>query len=358
MFFDMCEEYPSVTSAGVSVVSFAWTFVEFCVSVITSLDDVSDVVRVSPVEVIESGPSLAARMVCEATRATVHPAVDITSHALGLPLPFGAIDRAARALPAPRDLARTAVELPHAHAELIRARNVGPRTGRVVLYCHGGAFLCCGISTHLRLIDRLSEFADSPVLAVNYRMLPEHTIKMAIDDCYDAYRWLRRHGYAAGQIVIAGDSAGGYLAFALAQALLADGEQPAALALMSPLLQLAAKRPRAHGALLSHQSFAALTALIAAHDGSLYEPLDHIEPGMPPTLIHVSGSEELAHDARLAAEKLADAGVPTELRVWPGQVHVFQLAAPLVPEATRSLRQIGTYIATATCVNTDQPRSA
>ena len=80
----------------------------------------------------------------------------------------------------------------------------------------------------------------------------------------------------------------------------------------------------------------------------LYEPLDHIEPGLPRTLIHVSGSEVLLHDAHLAARRLAAAGVATEVRVWPGQIHDFQLAAPVVPEATRSLRQIGEYIREAT----------
>jgi acetyl esterase/lipase len=80
----------------------------------------------------------------------------------------------------------------------------------------------------------------------------------------------------------------------------------------------------------------------------IYEPLDHIEAGLPPTLIHVSGSEVLLHDARLAARRLAAAGVPVQLRVWPGQMHVFQIAAPMVPEANRSLRQIGNYIREAT----------
>ena len=80
----------------------------------------------------------------------------------------------------------------------------------------------------------------------------------------------------------------------------------------------------------------------------VYEPLDHIEPGLPRTLIHVSGSEVLLNDARKAAHMLAAAGVPVEVRVWPGQMHVFQLAAPAVKEATRSLRQIGEYIREAT----------
>jgi acetyl esterase/lipase len=65
-------------------------------------------------------------------------------------------------------------------------------------------------------------------------------------------------------------------------------------------------------------------------------------------LIHVSGCEVLLHDAKLAAQRLATAGVPVEVPVWPGQIHVFQLAAQMIPEATRSLRQIGDYIREAT----------
>jgi hypothetical protein len=91
----------------------------------------------------------------------------------------------------------------------------------------------------------------------------------------------------------------------------------------------------------------------------IYEPLDHIEAGLPRTLIHVSGSEVLLHDARLAARRLGAAGVPVQLRVWPGQMHVFQIAAPMVPEANRSLRQIGNYIREATDrSNGDLPLSA
>ena len=73
-------------------------------------------------------------------------------------------------------------------------------------------------------------------------------------------------------------------------------------------------------------------------------------------MIHVSGSEVLLHDARLAASRLAAVGVPAEVRVWPGQIHDFQLAAPMVPEAMRSLRQIGDYIREATRVGAQTAR--
>ncbi|GFG74924.1 lipase LipU [Mycobacterium botniense] len=232
----------------------------------------------------------------------------------------------------------------------------------MVLYLHGGAFLTCGANSHSRIVNALSKFADSPVLVVNYRLIPKHSVTMALDDCHDAYRWLRLRGYEPDQIVLAGDSAGGYLALALAQRLHKEGDEPAALVAISPLLQLAKQPKQAHpniktDAMFPARAFDALVALVASAAAEhpvngkpeeLYEPLDYIEPGLPRTLIHVSGSEVLLHDARLAARLLAAAGVPTEVRVWPGQIHDFQLAAPLVPEATRSLRQIGAYIREAT----------
>jgi acetyl esterase/lipase len=313
-----------------------------------------------PVEVIESRPSAAARLLSLASRVTIRPALAVCSHAPHLLWPFGIIDFASRALLPAAGTIRATVGLPNASAQLVRAPGVLPADGnrRVVLYLHGGAFLMCGANSHGRLVNALSRFADSPVLVVNYRLIPKHTVGMALADCYDAYRWLRLRGYEPDQIVLAGDSAGGYLALALAQRLQDDDEEPAALVAISPLLHLAKKpKPPAPNIksdeMFPAKAFDALIALVACAaarhivDGKpeeLYEPLDHVEPGLPRTLIHVSGSEVLLQDARLAARRLAAASVPAEVRVWPGQVHDFQLAAPLVPEATRSLRQIGEYI--------------
>ncbi|HXO56575.1 MAG TPA: alpha/beta hydrolase [Mycobacterium sp.] len=318
----------------------------------------------APVEVVESGPSIAGMMASLACRLTIRPALAVCSYVPQVPFPFGVIDFACRVLlPGPGTVRKT-VELPHCTAQLVRAPGVLPADGtrRVVLYLHGGAFLTCGVNSHSRIVNALSKFADTPVLVVNYRLIPKHSVGMALDDCHDAYRWLRLRGYQPEQIVLAGDSAGGYLALALAQRLQHVHEEPAALVAISPLLQLAKEPKQSHpniktDAMFPAKAFDALIALVAKAaakhvvDGQperLYEPLDHLDPGLPRTLIHVSGSEVLLHDARLAARALAAAGVPTEVRVWPGQIHDFQLAAPMVPEATRSLRQIGQYIREAT----------
>lgn len=325
----------------------------------------------APIEITESGPSVAGRLAALASRMTIKPLMTVGSYLSPLPLPLGFVDFACRVWRPGQGTVRTTINLPNATAQLVRAPGVraADGAGRVVLYLHGGAFVMCGPNSHSRIVNALSGFAESPVLIVDYRLIPKHSLGMALDDCHDAYQWLRARGYRPEQIVLAGDSAGGYLALALAQRLQCDDEKPAAIVAISPLLPLAKGPKQDHpnigtDAMFPARAFDALAAWVRAAaaknmvDGrpeDLYEPLDHIESSLPPTLIHVSGSEVLLHDAQLGAGKLAAAGVCAEVRVWPGQAHLFQLATPLVPEATCSLRQIGQFIRDATADSSLSP---
>ncbi len=311
------------------------------------------------VEIVEDGPSIAGRAAALAALVTIRPTLALGSHVLHLPWPWGLVDFGSRIRRPTPGSVRATIGLPNCTGQLVRAAGVLPADGTrsVIVYLHGGAFLTCGANSHGPLVTTLSAHANAPVLVVNYRMIPKHSLGMALDDCYDAYQWLRRQGYQPDQIVLAGDSAGGYLVLSLAQRLLRDGEQPAAMVTISPLFEIdnetRANHPNIHtDAMFPPRAFHALTELIGkaaerhvlnGTPEQIYEPLDHIEPGLPRTLIHVSGSEALVSDARKAAHRLAAAGVLVELRVWPGQMHAFQLAS-VVPEASRSLRQIGDYI--------------
>src|SRR6476469_2558469 len=200
------------------------------------------------VDVIQDGPSMAGRIAWLSARLMIRPTLSVGSCLPSAPWPWGVVEFAARAITPTRGTARADIALAHCTAQLVRAAGVLPADGtrRVVLYLHGGAFLTCGPYTHSRLVSMLSGFADAPVLVPNYRKIPKHSIREAIDDCYDGYRWLRRKGYQPNQIVLAGDSAGGYLALALAQRLLECGERPAAMVAMSPLLQLVTQPKTTH----------------------------------------------------------------------------------------------------------------
>ena len=315
----------------------------------------------APVEVVESGPSIPARLASLSLRLTFRPALSVLSHVPHLP-GRSVFWTSSRRGPGTRN--RSGDGRPAQ-----RVGTVGPCPGvlpadgnrRVVLYLHGGAFLTCGVNSHSRIAITLSKFADAPVLVVDYRLIPKHSIGMALDDCYDGYRWLRLRGYEPDQIVIAGDSAGGYLALSLTQRLQAEGEYPAALVALSPLLQLDQEQkqnhPNSHSdALFPPRAFDALVALVARAaaknmvDGEpeeFYEPLDHIEPGLPRTLIHVSGSEVLLHDVDWPHAGLRQRGADRSSSV-AGADPRFPAGRPTDSGSQSVLRQIGEYIREAT----------
>src|SRR5690242_4804476 len=246
----------------------------------------------APVEVVEDGPSLAGRLTSLAALLTIRPTLAIGSYAPRLPWPFGLVDVVSRVMrPAPGTI-RATISLPKCTAQLVRANGVLPADGKrgVILYMHGGAFLTCGVNSHGRLVTALSGFADCPVLVVNYRMIPKNSVGEAVDDCYDAYNWLRLKGYEPNQIVLAGDSAGGYLAMALAEKLQREGlegETPAAMVTMSPLFEVdnetranhpnirtdAMFPPKAFHALVELIEEAAKRHMVDGKPEEIYEPL-------------------------------------------------------------------------------------
>src|SRR5262250_2898450 len=90
---------------------------------------------------------------------------------------------------------------------------------RVILYLHGGGYVMGSINTHRAMIARISRAAKARVLAIDYRLAPEHPFPAAVDDATATYRWLLKQGHQPDKIVISGDSAGGGLTFATLVAL-------------------------------------------------------------------------------------------------------------------------------------------
>src|SRR5438132_9737397 len=86
-----------------------------------------------------------------------------------------------------------------------------PAPGRAVLYLHGGGYIMGSSRTVRPLAAHLAQAAGVRLLALDYRLAPEHPCPAAIHDTVDAYRWLLAEGYDPGQLAFGGDSAGGGL---------------------------------------------------------------------------------------------------------------------------------------------------
>lgn len=127
----------------------------------------------APIEITESGPSVAGRLAALASRMTIKPLMTVGSYLSPLPLPLGFVDFACRVWRPGQGTVRTTINLPNATAQLVRAPGVraADGAGRVVLYLHGGAFVMCGPNSHSRIVNALSGFAESPVLIVDYRLI-------------------------------------------------------------------------------------------------------------------------------------------------------------------------------------------
>ena len=119
----------------------------------------------------------------------------------------------------------------------------GTAARSLLLYFHGGGWMQGGLETHHGACGKLAAWSGCQVLAVDYRLAPEHKFPAGLEDCLAAWRWLVANtatlGADPGRLAIGGNSAGGNLAAAVCQALVADGEPaPAAQLLVYPSLDL------------------------------------------------------------------------------------------------------------------------
>jgi acetyl esterase/lipase len=226
----------------------------------------------------------------------------------------------------------------------------GSPDDRALLYLHGGGFIFGVSDLHRAMVARLAQMMGVQALMADYRLAPEQPFPAALDDCVTAYRWLRAQGFAASNIVIAGDSAGGNLTITTLMRLRDAGDAlPAAAACLSPVTDLTGE-----GSFQSDFRDPLLHPKAAAHyrrayvaDGDARNPL--VSPalgdwrGLPPLLIHAGEDEILRHDAKHAERLAREAGVAVRLEIYPRMWHVWQLY-PSLPQAGQSLDDIAQFL--------------
>lgn len=254
------------------------------------------------------------------------------------------------ALPVPDDLSLTRLSVGPAGADLIRPADADPR--RLIIYYHGGGFVFGSSRSHRGLAATLAQQAGIAVLAVDYRLAPEDPFPAAHDDAYTAYLWALEAGYNAAHIGLAGDSAGGNLALSTAIRARNDGRPvPAAVALLSPALDFAGDGA-SHTAVVDDpilsrpliDMFLACYLPNSDRRDPAASPLHAELFGLPPVLIHVGSWEKLRDDSLSLARRLGEAGCSTELKIWEGMFHCWQLYASMLSDGRASLAETAAFL--------------
>jgi acetyl esterase len=228
----------------------------------------------------------------------------------------------------------------------------------VLAYFHGGGWVQGDLETHHGLCARLALRSGALVVAVDYRLAPEHKFPAAVEDCMAAYRWLRARGREIGGdptwVGVGGDSAGGNLAAVVSQLARSAGDPgPACQVLIYPALDFGLGTP-------SHQEFE--DAHIIPRDRIawytqqyLRQDADRSDPraaplrtrdltGQPPALVITAGFDPLRDEGQMYAERLRAAGVDVVYREYPGQIHAFVSLTKAIPQGMACTQAIGDYV--------------
>jgi len=232
-------------------------------------------------------------------------------------------------------------------------RAPGSQTERAILYLHGGGYVMGSINTHRSLAGEISRAAQAAVLLVDYRMAPEDPCPAAVDDGVASLQWLIDQGYAAKNVAIGGDSAGGGLTLATLVAARDKGVlMPAAAVVISPWSDMTCSNE-------SYQTRAEADPMVTGHglkrmaglyvnDGDPKHP--YASPnfadlnGLPPLLIHVGRDEVLLDDSIKFGVKAKAAGVDCTLEIWDGMIHVWHAFHPMLDEGKKGIERVGEFL--------------
>ena len=229
-----------------------------------------------------------------------------------------------------------------------------PDRRRVILYLHGGAYVAGSYRTHRHLGAALAGAAGVRAVLPNYRLAPDHPFPAAVEDALSSYEHLLKAGYESHEIAVAGDSAGGGLAFALLLRLRqADLPAPACAVGFSPWVDMTGESPtlksnaKRETMLPANRLADAVGFVLNGHDpcDPLASPVfgDWVRP--PPVMLFASKHEILLNDSVALAERLRTAGGDVTLELWRHTPHAWPIFVGRLPEADQAVRSAGAFIA-------------
>ena len=210
-----------------------------------------------------------------------------------------------------------------------------PPRGPLLVFFHGGGFWCGDLDSHDATCRFLAEQAGVRVLAVDYRLAPEHAFPAAHDDAAAAYAWTVEHaaelGADPGRIGVGGDSAGGNLAAGVAIEAARHGWPCAVQLLVYPATQARRETRSAglfeRGFYLTREFMARADRFYAAgvpSDDPRLSPLHaELPSGLAPALVCTAGFDPLRDEGEAYADRLRAAGGEVELTRFDDQIHGF-----------------------------------
>jgi acetyl esterase len=229
----------------------------------------------------------------------------------------------------------------------------------LVIYYHGGGWVVGDLDTHDDVCRFLARAANAAVLAVDYRRAPEHRFPAAVDDAIAALRGAGREAERLGldpaRIAVAGDSAGGNLAAAVAQLAVRDGgPRPAAQLLIYPVTDLSTKHPSyrlfADGFFLTEREMDWYRSHYLPDDAAALDPRASplLAPdlrGLPPAIVLTAGFDVLRDEGEAFARRLEAASVPVRIRRHAGLIHGFCNATAVSRTARAAMTEAAGWLA-------------
>lgn len=241
-------------------------------------------------------------------------------------------------------------------SEYIECERIEPvfahRKDRIILYCHGGGYTCGGLGYARILAAKLALDTGHDVFSFAYSLAPEKPYPAAINDAMSVYDYLLNKGYGSGQIILAGDSAGGNLVLEMCMKLKEqDRFMPRGLILMSPWTDMTAtaksyQKYKDLDPLLTIEYVHSVRAAYAGEDADYslpqFSPINADLTGFPPTLIQVGSNEILKDDSVRLYKKMLKSEIKARVTVYNGGWHVFQ-QMPLA-KAQQALCEVRDFI--------------
>jgi acetyl esterase len=235
---------------------------------------------------------------------------------------------------------------------------VEKRPQPTVAYFHGGGWVQGDLETHHGLCARLARHAGALVVAVDYRLAPEHKFPAAVDDCLAAYRWLRTKGRDLGadttKVAVAGDSAGGNLSAVVSQLAASSGVPvPTCQVLIYPAVDFSLDTE-------SHRELA--DGHVIPRDRILWYMEQYLKgeadkadlrasplrapslKGQPPAMIVTAGFDPLRDEGRAYGDRLREAGVDVVHREYTGQIHAFVSLTKAIPQGMACTLEIAEFL--------------